>query len=128
MVGSISLASEVLLLLLVPTFPATTQIKCAKEIVRYRPSSPPPDIVSVNGGIDICQRIVDAVLVLTRPDYGCAPISGRDRRWRKAPRIFQIGFLRVARAEVRDAEVASTNKDTMALRLVTRKLRPAQLR
>jgi len=36
MVGSISLASEVSLLLLVPTFPAKTQIKCAKEIVRYR--------------------------------------------------------------------------------------------
>jgi hypothetical protein len=35
MVGSISLASEVSLLLLVPTFPAKTQIKCAKEIVRY---------------------------------------------------------------------------------------------
>jgi hypothetical protein len=36
MVGSISLASEVSLLLLVPTFPATIQIKCAKEIVRYQ--------------------------------------------------------------------------------------------
>jgi hypothetical protein len=36
MVGSISLASEVSLLLLVPTFPAKTQIKCAKEIVRYQ--------------------------------------------------------------------------------------------
>jgi hypothetical protein len=38
MVGSISLASEVSLLLLVPTFPAKTQIKCAKEIVRYPPT------------------------------------------------------------------------------------------
>src|SRR6266568_4102105 len=35
MVGSISLASEVLLLLLVPTSTTQTQIKCAKEIVRY---------------------------------------------------------------------------------------------
>jgi hypothetical protein len=41
MVGSISLASEVLLLLLVPTFPATTQIKCAKEILRYLKKLPP---------------------------------------------------------------------------------------
>jgi hypothetical protein len=39
MVGSISLASEVSLLLLVPTFPAKTQIKCAKEIVRYLKAS-----------------------------------------------------------------------------------------
>ena len=35
MVGSLVLASEVLLLLLVPTSMAPTQIKCAKEILRY---------------------------------------------------------------------------------------------
>jgi hypothetical protein len=35
MVGSISLASEVLLLLLVPTYQAPAQIKCAKNSVRH---------------------------------------------------------------------------------------------
>jgi len=35
MVGSIVLASEVSLLLLVPTSMPPTQIKCAKEILRY---------------------------------------------------------------------------------------------
>src|SRR5260370_32464066 len=35
MVGSITLASEVSLLLLVPTSTTQTQLKCAKEIVRH---------------------------------------------------------------------------------------------
>jgi hypothetical protein len=56
MVGSIVLASEVSLLLLVPTSTAPIQIKCAKNIVRYQGVPPDACVLSLtNSGYDFLE-------------------------------------------------------------------------